>query len=526
MTIANPTQLYLGLGMALLPALVSFYVFFKQQKSSTALVWLTLSALLVRLVMISADPYLQNWDERYHALVAKHLIDQPFTPMLRLHPILPYDYKAWCCNHVWVHKQPLFLWQMALSMYLLGVNEIALRLPSAIMGTLLVPLTYDICRRWLRSNTVAYVAAVLTAFAYYQIGLITARGSLDHNDLAFTFYVTASIWAWLRYRDQHANTQGSLRWAGVVGVMVAAAILNKWLTGLLVYGAWGLWLLLATERRKQLGLWAHLVLSVLVASALFVPWQVYTAARFPMETTWEQEFNRKHIFEALDQHTGNMWYHMTHLPAAYGGLLLPFLAIGLVAIARRQTRDDHATSLGLIAATVVLFAFFSVVVATKMPAFVYPAASVMISLIALGSVFSVKYVYKKYKIAASKQLLIGCLLTTLVAIYTLKPWQLAAQTDPRNPERQAKLHNTQIYKNLDKDIVANYVILNCKELEDVELMFYQNADAYQWYPDARTIDSLQEQGYRIAAFASHTRQPLPNYIANDTTIRIINQVLQ
>ncbi len=38
---------------------------------------------------------LHDWDERYHALVAKNMIEQPFKPMLYKNPVLPYDYKDW-----------------------------------------------------------------------------------------------------------------------------------------------------------------------------------------------------------------------------------------------------------------------------------------------------------------------------------------------------------------------------------------------------------------------------------------------
>ncbi len=71
--------------------------------------------VLLRLVLAGADPFLHPWDERYHTLVAKLLMDFPFRPMVRLDPILPYDPAVWCCNHVWVLKQPLFFWQMAAS---------------------------------------------------------------------------------------------------------------------------------------------------------------------------------------------------------------------------------------------------------------------------------------------------------------------------------------------------------------------------------------------------------------------------
>ena len=123
-------------------AVLSFY-FFKQSKIKISLLLLFVASLCLRLFFVYTDNYLHDWDERFHALVAKNMMEYPFQPMLRVNPVLDYDYTAWCCNHIWLHKQPFFLWQMALSMKIFGVNTFALRLPSAIMGALLIFPTFQ-----------------------------------------------------------------------------------------------------------------------------------------------------------------------------------------------------------------------------------------------------------------------------------------------------------------------------------------------------------------------------------------------
>jgi len=234
-------ETWIGLCIASLPAIVSAYLFFYTNKKNTALGLLLLSALLLRLLIISLDPFLHEWDERYHALVAKNMVTNPFKPMLVVHPIMAYNMLDWSNSHIWVHKQPLFLWQMAASMKVFGINEIAMRLPSAIMSTGLVWLTYDLCKNWVpKHNEVAFIAAFLTTFSAYTLELVSGRFSLDHNDLAFVFYVTCSFWAWTRYVHEGSR----LKWAVLVGLFVGLAVLNKWLTGYLVFGGWGLYLLI------------------------------------------------------------------------------------------------------------------------------------------------------------------------------------------------------------------------------------------------------------------------------------------
>ncbi|MBK8555596.1 MAG: glycosyltransferase family 39 protein, partial [Lewinellaceae bacterium] len=54
----------------------------------------------------------------------------------------PYDYRLWCCNHIWLNKPPLALWLMAGSMKIFGISIAALRLPSMLFAVLGILLTF------------------------------------------------------------------------------------------------------------------------------------------------------------------------------------------------------------------------------------------------------------------------------------------------------------------------------------------------------------------------------------------------
>lgn len=56
------------------------------------LVLLTLLAFGLRCYMATLDPFLHTWDEQFHALVARNMMDNPFVPTLRKGQLLPYDY--------------------------------------------------------------------------------------------------------------------------------------------------------------------------------------------------------------------------------------------------------------------------------------------------------------------------------------------------------------------------------------------------------------------------------------------------
>jgi hypothetical protein len=56
---------------------------------------LFIGTLLIRIYFIDQDNYLHDWDEKYHALVAKNLIESPLIPQLRKDPVLEYRYQDW-----------------------------------------------------------------------------------------------------------------------------------------------------------------------------------------------------------------------------------------------------------------------------------------------------------------------------------------------------------------------------------------------------------------------------------------------
>ncbi|MBK9103826.1 MAG: glycosyltransferase family 39 protein, partial [Saprospiraceae bacterium] len=115
-----------------------------------------------------------------------------------------------------------------------GVNTFAFRLPSVIMGTIMVWLIYDISRMWIKNRDVAFIAAFIAAFSYYPLEMISGWVSLDHNDLAFTFYATCSFWALLRY----TRSDKKVKWAILIGVFAGMAISQQMADRFT--GIWGL----------------------------------------------------------------------------------------------------------------------------------------------------------------------------------------------------------------------------------------------------------------------------------------------
>jgi 4-amino-4-deoxy-L-arabinose transferase len=506
--------LKLGLAMLLFAPAIVYQVKGDHQKS---VVWLVIAATGLRLVMITLDPFLHDWDERYHALVAKHLMDHPFVPILRETPILPYDFKMWCCNHIWLHKQPLFMWQMALSMKAVGVGVVGVRLPDVIMGGLAVYFTYRIALIWTGLHQTAWLGALLYASSNFFLELSSGRYALDHNDLTFSCYATAAIWAFCEYTQNR-----SWKYAALIGLLAGASILVKWLTGLLPFGGWLVFLLLDRADRAHLKNYGHLALAVLVCAAVFAPWQWYIQHTFPQEAAWEYAYNQMHIDESLGHGKNDALFHLRFLDALYGGVFLPFMALGAWRLFSRP--DSRRMSVAMFSMIAVVYAFFSLYVATKMGGFTVPVAALMCTLVGAGLDFGIGWFGGKTNLRFKPYLPI--LFIAILAV-SLKPWAIASSRNTdKNSARAAKMHNTEIYRNLQTVVSPDEVIINCKELEDVDLMFWQPNNAYQWCPTPEEVQDLVQKGYKIAAFKSHTNQGLPEYVRGNPAIKIIELELK
>ncbi len=514
-------ETWIGLVIASLPAILSVYFYLYTDKKSTALGLLMLSALLLRLLMISLDPFIHDWDERYHALVAKNMISFPFKPMLVMDPVMAYDYLDWSNNHIWLHKQPLFMWQMALSMKLFGVNEIAMRLPSAIMGTILVWLTYDLGRKWIPAKPeVAFVAAFLTTFSSYTLGMISGQVSLEHNDIAFLFYVTASFWAWTNY----VQNDFKLKWAVLTGAFIGLAVLNKWLTGYLVMGGWGLYLLTNFGIKIRLQHILHLGIAFLVSLIVFVPWQLYISNAFPVESAIEYQHNTEHFTKDFG-HPGDVWTHLKFLSTAYHWALIAFALIGMYAILRSK-EINKKIAISFLAMIIVVFAFFSILVKTKMPAFVFPVSPLIFTFMAFGVFAAVNWLAHKWTIPTADHQIMTLVVVITLGILNLKPGQIANNRSLTNEGRNAKISNSLVYKNLPDSVTKDRIIINCKSFENVEVMFHKDTRAYHWYPPENILDSLQQLGHKFAVFRNTANQSVPAYIYDDPEIIMIEEPIR
>lgn len=485
---------------------------FELQSKKTMSIWLLiLGALAFRVFLGIIDPFLHIWDEQFHALVAKNMMNNPFKPTLLKDPILAYDYKDWYSNHVWFHKQPLFLWQIALSFKLFGISDFTLRLPSQIMSAIMVYFIYRIGSISF-SKRAGYYAAVFFAGSNFLIELTSGRMHTDHNDIAFLFYVTASIWAWFEYSESKNKY-----WLLLIGLFSGFAILVKWLTGLLVYSGWFIYIISNKESRQKRDNYFDMLKSLIITLIVALPWQIYILLKFPEESTYEYGRFSSHFIKAVEGHGGPWYYHLDIFQLLYGnGFNYVILASLLIFLA---IRIDRSYKIPIIFWIITIYIFFSAA-ATKMIAFTVIVAPLLYLIV--GVAFAFLYNYFKNRISNStlKKWLpsvLSIILIFIVFFHTLNYNKLIlADTDRRIKIYGAWSNNTLIYKELNSLLPSeDLIVLNAPKLDFINIMFYTNFRSRESFPTESDIKELKEHHITIAIFDD---KKLPDYILNDKEI--------
>ncbi len=439
-----------------------------------AILLLIICGLFLR-IYTSADFFLHSWDERYHALVAKNLIRHPFIPTLYDNPVLNYDYKSWVANHIWVHKQPLPLWGMAASMWLFGINEIALRLPSILLSTIGIYLMYIIGSYFFNKKT-GYLAAFFFSVNGLIIELTAGRVATDHIDIYFLFFVELAVVFSIYFAQK-----GKMIFNILAGISIGAAILSKWLPALIVLPIW-LLLVVDTGKFKPKEILIQFIILTVTSILVFLPWQIYIYHAFPLEARWEAGFNLKHITEALEDQTGPFYYFINKIRINYGELIyLPLLWFLWKTLKNPGDKKRLAISIWFI----VPFLFFSYA-STKMQAYLLFASPALFIMTAEFWLMLATYKENhKFKWALNLVIILLIALPIRYSIERIKPFD---KTD-RKPQWVNDL------KTLNEKNITNGILFNYNN--PIEAMFYTDITVYQNIPENYILMDLQQKGYNI-----------------------------
>lgn len=259
---------------------------------------------------------LANWDEAAYGAIAREFLRRPALTLY-------YN------GAPFFEKPPLVFWAMALVSRLLGVDEFALRLPSALAGIAAVVLTFLAGRR-LAGRAAGAIAALLLL----GVPQFVAWSRLAMLDVPLlTFGVLAVVLV------IHAGERG--RWLmAAAGAAFGLAVMTKFVAaGLFVPG---LLALIVARRGARSLLSRDVIRAAFVALLVSLPWHLEQAFAYgrPFVDSYVMWNVLERLSQPLDQHTGGALYYLK-IYRYNAGLLAPvhaagvLLAIGL-AVWRRE----------------------------------------------------------------------------------------------------------------------------------------------------------------------------------------------
>ncbi len=273
---------------------------------------------------VAATPQLHDWDERYHALVAKHLAAAPLAPVL-LEGAPNIGGEGWTGTRVFLHKPPLALWTMALGYRLFGPVEWSFRVVSVILSiaTVAVVLWFG----WtLGGPWLGVAAAFLMAVSPELLGLVSGARPADQVDAQLVFWVTLSAAGLWRLAE-------TPRWssAAVAALALSGGLLTKSWPALAAVPA-----ALSVSKTPRVAATIVGVSAIGVAAA--APWTFFAAHRWPDVYAGETLYTLRHLTEVLEGHSGGVDYFVLLLLRWTGPLALVALVVGAWRATRRSNR--------------------------------------------------------------------------------------------------------------------------------------------------------------------------------------------
>ena len=485
---------------------------FRNEKITLSIVLLCLGAFLFRFFIIRLDPFLYIWDEQFHALVAKNMLEHPFTPVLYSKPVIPSQPGDWVAGHIWLHKEPFFLWIIALSFKLFGVNEIALRLPSVILSTLMVVMLYRI-GKLLVNNKVGYYTAFLFASANYQIEMVTGIVGSDHNDVFFMFLVTGSFWSWFEYKYT-----GKYYWIYIIGIFSGVAVLVKWLMGLLIFCCWGITVIADKDKRWKFKSYKEILISFLIATLVFSPWVVYSFLCFPIDAVAAYSKFSAHLTTVIENQSGDGFYYLDLIGFQYGWLV-PFVLVPAIYYMYKRLKNKKQEGVLLVCLLLIVHVFYAIA-KTKMPLFTIISCPVIF--LVLGNLFADSIDFMSRTFTKYTNTVIWIVILT-VACSSLNPNEIETHhtdTGLMKEIREKHIQNIELYKKLPSIVPSkDFVVFNCKSLDYISAMFYSGLTIYSNTPDSSTYFKLKSDNVHLAVFND---QKLPQFILNDSSTIKLN----
>ncbi|MBF2063700.1 MAG: glycosyltransferase family 39 protein [Calothrix sp. C42_A2020_038] len=307
-------------------------------------------------------------------------------------------------NETRFDKPALIYWFQAIAYLLMGVNEWAVRIPSAIAATTVVGLSFYTLqwyflkqdeskhmslptRRWL----IPSLAAAMMAFNAHML----VWGRTGVSDMLLTCCIASALLCFfLGYanQDDSKSHKGILpsKWYTAFYVLIAGAILTKGPVGIVLPGLIVLAFLLYVGKFREVLREIAIIPGLLIIFGLAAPWYLLVTWRNGWDyiNSFFGYHNIERFTDVVNGHQAPWFFYFIAVLLGFApySVYLPSAMLNLKFWQwqnwRRKTRTEQF-SLFILIWFVVIFGFFTIAV-TKLPSYVLPlipAAAILVALL-------------------------------------------------------------------------------------------------------------------------------------------------
>jgi len=285
-------------------------------------------------------------------------------------------------------KPPLPTWMTAISMLSFGVKSLfALRLPAALMGTLVVFMTYFFCTKLTSQKVFAFIAALVSATSFY---IIMSGRDGQWDIFTHAFMLVSIYFLFLVFTNQSNAYRNAL----LAGIFFGCSFLSKgpvslyvlFLPFLLAYG-------FTFRFQKMQTLWRPLTVFTLVAIISSIWWNVYV---YLFDYHAVSEITTKETGRWLNYNTRPIYYYWSFVVQsglwtipAFVALLYPYL--------KNKVLNKKAYTFTLLW-TVISVLLLSII-PEKKARYLMPVLIPM----AMNTAFYVEYLFRSFKTMTFKK---------------------------------------------------------------------------------------------------------------------------
>jgi 4-amino-4-deoxy-L-arabinose transferase-like glycosyltransferase len=416
---------------------------------------------------------LGEWDEQFHALVAKNLMENPLRPSLVTDNLVWLDINDWSLCNIWLSKPPMAFWPMAISMKIFGVNEFGLRFPSLVFSLLTIYLAYIIARKLFNEKI-----GIITAFFYAINGILyeinVGHLSGDHVDTLLHLLFHLSIYVVLFKIEKPSIAIGS-----ILGVVIGLAFLTKWIMAFFIFFVCFSYFVYIKRDLFEI---IKFTLSVFVTFLVIVtPWLFWIYNNFPDETILIMKGIIFPISNVVQEHTGPWYYYLNSIRININELVyLPFLFF-IYKTMKRPTKQRF-----LVLAWILIPLILLSISTTKRSAYILMSATPFFIMISLFITYLNQFRFEYKKSIYFIQILFF-IFAIRYSLERVKPLKNRFEKPDYRHEMEALINTT--------DLPSDSLVL-VNEPDFIKARFYYGLLGYRYLNDS-IINDIRSKGFKV-----------------------------